>query len=132
MSRSGTEKTSTSETLNASSQEMNVIHQTDLKVLADLLHHLQFGFIGCRRNRAVRALRDGGVMASRVQLRRSDLISFPFSVQDGQEVRGEPVTLTHTLTHTLTRTSNWTKAHRPHQSATNTQSKTGWKYYREH
>lgn len=104
------------------------IHLTHLKVLADLLHHLQLRFVGWKlKDRVLPLIKPpegygspSSGLCLRAQQGRSDLISFTFTVQVNQKVHGEN-TLRHAHTnthaHRHTRTFDWTKAHRSHHIA---------------
>ena len=100
------------------------IHLIYLKVLADLLHHLQLGFISWKLKERVTQLiklTDDIVILPLplpcTQQGLSDLISFTFSVQFDQKVYQETHSHQHTLSHTHTYTFDWTKAYRSHHIA---------------
>lgn len=83
------------------------IHPIYLKVLADLLHHLQLGFISWklkdRMTQLIKLTDDIVILALPLpcaQQGLSDLISFTFSVQFDQKVHQETHSHRHTLSHT--------------------------------
>lgn len=104
------------------------IHQTHLKVLADLLHHLQLSFIGWKlKGRApplITLANDTFSLFMAIPMCSArTLRSYQFYFQRPDWSRGTSRnTLTHSNTHTqalshITRTLDWTKAYRSHHIA---------------